>query len=61
MCVALFCYEGNNPRTDIQLVNGSNSAIGQVIVFYNNTWGSICDNNWGLANAMVVCRSLCYK
>lgn len=45
---------------DIRLVDGLHSGEGRVEVFYNNTWGTVCGNNWDHNDVQVVCRRLGY-
>lgn len=47
------CQDG-----DLLLVDGRNSSEGRVEVCLNNTYGTVCGNNWDELDAQVVCRQL---
>ena len=42
----------------MRLADGLSEIEGRVEICYNGEWGSICDNHWGVSDAMVACRQL---
>lgn len=44
----------------VRLVGGPSLNEGLVEVYYNNTWGSVCDQMWDKQDADVFCRMMGY-
>ncbi len=46
---------------DIRLAGGNIPNEGRIEICMSNEWGTVCDDSWGSADAMVVCRQLGYS
>ncbi|XP_063955029.1 deleted in malignant brain tumors 1 protein-like [Lytechinus pictus] len=42
----------------VRLFDGEKLGEGRVEVFYQGAWGTVCDDNWDINDANVVCQSL---
>ena len=57
-CYAWFSFPVVCNDGDLTLVNGSTPIEGRLEVCRNNTYGTICDDQWDVLDARVACRQL---
>lgn len=54
------CLDTHHPGEEaaIRLAGGDGESNGRVEIFHAGEWGTVCDSNWGLEDAVVTCRQL---
>ena len=53
-----FCFTGPCADSEVRLEGAKYDNEGRVQICFNDTWGTVCDSNWGTTESTVVCNQL---
>jgi hypothetical protein len=46
---------------DLRIVDGANADEGRLELFWQDQWGTVCDDRWDINDATVACRQMGYS